>query len=127
MIIPNPLLHQTATIHKPPEFPVRPTFPIRSYHSKFDWTLDKRPLVEVRDPHPTDYHLTPQEKLFILMTMSLCIAAPSALVFFVLYVKDIVKRRQVKMMKKKMKSHLNTPRLYHKSAQTQNNISNNLC
>ena len=120
MLIPYPTLHNNS---QPPTTPHinPPTFPTVPYRSEIDWTLEKRYLV-ISEPHPADYHLMPEEKLFILMTMCLCIAAPSALVFFVLLVKDTLRKRQYKRKKNKIKS---PSRLRDKSAQTLNNINNN--
>ena len=115
----SPLVHNNQ---QPPSTPhINPqTFPAVPYRGELDWTIENRHLV-ISEPHPTDYHLTPEEKLFILMTMCLCIAAPSALVFLVLLIKDTLRKRQLVRKMKKTKS----PRLRDKSAQTLNNINNN--
>ena len=118
------MLKLSALVHSnqlPPSTLHNPTFPTVPYRGELDWTLNRRHLAVVKDPHPTDYHLTPEEKLFILMTMCLCIAAPSALVFLVLLIKDTLRKRQLVRKMKKTKS----PRLRDKSAQTLNNINNN--
>ena len=116
------MLKLTALLHNNQEPPYDPTFPTVPYRGELDWTLNKRHLVKVGEPHPADYHLTPEEKLFILMTMCLCIAAPSALVFLVLLIKDALRKRRDERKRKKSKS---PSRLRDRSAQTLNNINNN--
>ena len=120
MLTPVPLLHNNSQPHSTPHTNPQ-TFPAVPYRGELDWTLENRHLV-ISEPHPTDYHLTPEEKLFILMTMCLCIAAPSALVFLVLLIKDTLRKRQNKRKKNKIKS---PSRLRDRSAQTLNNINNN--
>ena len=116
------MLKLSALVHNNQQPPSISTFPTVPYRGELDWTLNKRHLAVVKDPHPTDYHLTPEEKLFILMTMCLCIAAPSALVFFVLLIKDTIRKRQ---LLRKIKKTKNQSRLRDRSAQTLNNINNN--